>query len=110
MLVFAKNLRKRAEELGLSNAEVARRLGLSERRYAHYVAGRNEPDLNLLIKIAKILETTPRELIGFDGKSNEPSKRTLLYDRLLAAAKQLKDTDLEVVAAQAEAVAALRKK
>ena len=82
---------------------------MRERRYAHCVAGRNEPDLNLHIKIAKILETTPNELIGFDGKSNEPSKRTLFYDWLLAAAKHLKETDLEVVAAEAEAVAALRK-
>ena len=109
-MIFAKNLRKRAEELSLSNAEVARRLGLSERRYAHYVAGRNEPDLALLLKIAKILETSPDALLGFDGKGTEPSKRATLYDRLLAAAKLMKDTDLEAAAVQAEAVVVLRKK
>lgn len=42
---------------GLSlNCPVARRLNLTERRYAHYGAGRNEPDSALLIKIAEILE------------------------------------------------------
>jgi len=35
MDVFAKRLRTRARELGLSDAEVARRAGLTERRYGH---------------------------------------------------------------------------
>ncbi|WP_312890263.1 helix-turn-helix domain-containing protein [Rhizobium laguerreae] len=45
MDILSKRLRERAEQLGISNAEAARRVGLDERRYAHYVAGRREPDL-----------------------------------------------------------------
>jgi transcriptional regulator with XRE-family HTH domain len=110
MLTFAKNLKNRAEELGLSNAEVARRVGLSERRYAHYASGRNEPDLALLMKIADVLRTTPNDLLGFGTRQPEPSKRSILNDRLLAAAKVMKDADLETAAIQAEAIVAARKR
>ena len=52
MDVFATKLRERAAQLGISNAEVARRAGLSERRYGHYVSGVREPDLRTLLTIA----------------------------------------------------------
>jgi transcriptional regulator with XRE-family HTH domain len=110
MDIFAKNLKNRAEELGLSNAEVARRVGLSERRYAHYVSGRNEPDLALLLKIATLLRTTPNALLAFGSSKAEASKRSVLLDRLLLAANELKDVDLEISAIQAEALALVRKR
>lgn len=106
MDTLAKNLRKRAEELGLPHAEIARRIGLSERRYAHYVAGRNEPDLATLVRIATVLETTPNELLGF-GPETKRSKRSLMRDRLNAAASAMDDRELEITVIQAEAVASL---
>jgi transcriptional regulator with XRE-family HTH domain len=42
MDLFAKRPRERAQ-LGLTDAEVARRAGLNERRYGHYVRGNREP-------------------------------------------------------------------
>lgn len=105
MDTLAKNLRRRAEELGLPHAEIARRIGLSERRYAHYVAGRNEPDLATLVRIAKVLETTPNELLGF-GPEVRRSRRTMLRERLNAAATAMGDRELEITVIQAEAVAA----
>jgi transcriptional regulator with XRE-family HTH domain len=110
MDIFAKNLKNRAEELGLSNAEVARRVGLSERRYAHYVSGRNEPDLALLVKISGLLRTTPNDLLGFGSRQVESTKRSILFDRLSITANILKDADLEIIAIQAEAIAAARKR
>lgn len=103
---FAAKLRKRTEELQISNAEAARRVGLSERRYAHYVTGAREPDLATLVKIARVLETTPNDLLSF-GPEPKRSKRTLLRDRLLAATNALDDRALEIAVVQAEAVAAL---
>jgi transcriptional regulator with XRE-family HTH domain len=105
MDTLAKSLRKRAEELGLSHAEIARRVGLSERRYAHYVAGRNEPDLATLVRIATILESTPNELLGF-GSEMKRSGRDRLTDRLNVAVKSMDDRALEITVIQAEAVAA----
>ena len=77
---FASNLRKRAEELGISNAEAARRVGLSERRYGNYVAGRREPDLATLVRIAAVLETSPDRLLSF-GDPQTPSPRPAAQER-----------------------------
>lgn len=110
MKIFADNLRKRAEELGLSNAEVARRVDLSERRYAHYVSGRNEPDLALLVRIAEILNVTPNDLLTDVSGNSSKDNREILTQRLSAAAQVMTDQDLEAAAAQAEAVIAMRRK
>ncbi len=78
---------------------------MSERRYAHYVTGRNEPDLATLVRIARALQTSPNELLGF-GTEAKRSKRTLLRDRLSAAANAMDDRQLEMTVVQAEAIAA----
>lgn len=103
---FAGNLRKRAAELGISNAEVARRAGLTERRYGNYVSGRREPDLATLVRIARVLETTPNALLGFDeiGKG----KGDALRDKVSSAMNVLSKPDREVLAACAEAIVKLR--
>jgi transcriptional regulator with XRE-family HTH domain len=104
MELFSARLKRRAETLGISNAEAARRVGLSERRYANYVSGTREPDLATLARIAKILETTPNELLGF-GAEAKRSKRSTLKDRLNVAANAMDDRELEITVIQAEAVA-----
>lgn len=106
MELFAANLRKRAEELGISNAEVARRAGLSERRYGNYVSGRREPDLATLVRIAAVLGATPNDLLI----SNVPSKTRSELTRLRAvtALSVLSEEDLERVAIMLEALAADR--
>ena len=104
---FSKQLRLRAEMLGLSNAEVARKLGLSERRYSHYVTGAREPDLAMMVRIAKALATTPNELLGFSTVS-KATKKDVLVDRLAVAAAGLTTTELEIVLVQTEALAVRR--
>jgi transcriptional regulator with XRE-family HTH domain len=104
METFAAKLRKRAQELGISNAEAGRRIGLGERRYAHYISGAREPDLATLVRIAKVLETTPNELLGF-GAEPKRSKRAVLKDRLNAAANAMDERALDITVIQAEAVA-----
>jgi transcriptional regulator with XRE-family HTH domain len=103
---FAQNLKKRAAELGISNAEVARRAGLSERRYGNYIVGRREPDLQTLVHIAEVLETTPDNLLGV----NESEKQDLMLDKINSAVKSLSRSDKETVAAMIEGLANLRRK
>ncbi|MGC4024389.1 MAG: helix-turn-helix transcriptional regulator [Mesorhizobium sp.] len=105
MELFAANLRKRAEELGISNAEVARRADLSERRYGNYVSGRREPDLATLAKIAAVLQSSPNILLGYETNDGK-TKRRMLTDRLNVAAHAMGDRELEITVIQAEAVAA----
>jgi transcriptional regulator with XRE-family HTH domain len=106
MDIFAKNLRRRAEELGISNAEVARRAGLTERRYGNYVSGRREPDLATLLRIARVLESSPNKLLGFETSAK--GKSDALRDKINSAINTLSNSDREVLAACAEAIIKLR--
>lgn len=105
---FANNLRKRAEELGLSNAEVARRAGLSERRYGNYVSGRREPDLATLVRIARVLDTTPDRLLSFAGDAAATDGTEA--SRIASAVGALGPLDLETVAIMVEALAKARRR
>jgi transcriptional regulator with XRE-family HTH domain len=64
---LGEKLRQRARELGLTDTEVARRLGLSQARYAHYVNDKREPDFRTFVNICRILSTTPDRLFGVDA-------------------------------------------
>jgi len=102
MDIFTQRLRERAAQLGISNAEAARRSGLEERRYAHYVTGRREPDLETLVRIAQSLGTSPNWLLGED---DAPAGRNGLMDRLVMAGRAMSDAELATTVVQAEAVA-----
>lgn len=107
MTLLAPNLRKCAEALGLSNAEVARRSGLTERTYGNYVLGRTEPNLDVLLNIAKVLGVSVDALLGSTDLPLPPDPFT---ERLMATARVLSPADLEVVLVQAEAIHALRQR
>lgn len=107
MDVLAAKLRERAKQLGISNAEAARRCKLSERRYAHYVQGIREPDLQTLVNIASALETTPDQLLGVQDIP-VLGEQGRLMDRLTSAARVLSKNDLSLVVTQVEALASRR--
>ena len=106
MELFASNLRKRAEQLGIPHAEVARRAGLSETRYGNYVSGRREPDLATLVRIASALATTPSALLTSELSEAAPDELT--RQRTMAALTALHADDLERVAIMVEALATAR--
>ena len=93
MEVFGKQLRKRSKELGFSDAEVARRSGISERRYSNYVRNIREPDYATLLRICRTLNATPNELFGLTA----PSKRNSANEKLIALCNTLHAADLELV-------------
>ncbi|GAA6198709.1 hypothetical protein NBRC116598_41540 [Pseudophaeobacter arcticus] len=105
MDVFAENLRKRAKQLGISNAEAARLSGLEERRYAHYVSDRREPDLGTLVKIAGALRTTPNLLLGVADPVADDPKKAMLLERLSNAAASMSLKEFKILVIQAEAIA-----
>lgn len=107
---FAANLKKRAQELGLSNAEVARRAGLTERRYGNYITGRREPDLATLVRIANVLGSSPNSLLDFETTAKAPTADDLLKAKIASAMQTLSGNDLEVMAVAVEAVATHRSK
>ena len=102
---FSSNLKRRAEQLGISNAEVARRTGLSDRRYGNYVSGVREPDLATIVRIATILETSVDELLGLRGSERARSTEEVFQERISAALKALRQEDLARLVVMIEALA-----
>lgn len=100
MDVFVERLQQRTKELGLSNADVARRLDVNERTYGHYAAGRREPNLQMLTRIADALQSTPNFLLGVEDPS---SKKMSDKERLTSQAQTIVnalDTDRARLAVQ----------
>jgi len=63
--VFAEQLRWAREQSGMTQKQVAEKLGLHEGSYANYECGFRQPNLDMLVKIAKVLQTTPNALLDF---------------------------------------------
>lgn len=103
MDIFAKRLKERAAQLGISNAQAARLCGLDERRYANYAANQREPDLATLVKIARTLGVSADVLLGLEDATQKDARRSLI-DRLTVAATSLQDDQLSAVVTQVEAL------
>jgi transcriptional regulator with XRE-family HTH domain len=97
-------------ELGLSDAEIARRTGLSERRYGHYVTGEREPDLVTLTRISTTLGLTPNDLLLDDAETAAAPERTLLEERYRVALGALEMDDLHLALCQLECLVKARGK
>jgi transcriptional regulator with XRE-family HTH domain len=102
MKLFTKRVRERAKSIGLPLAEVARRAGLSERRFGHYASGRSEPDLASLIRIAEALDTTPNQLLGIEDAVDTADD--VLRRQVSAAVRLLDDHGLRVTLATVTAL------
>jgi transcriptional regulator with XRE-family HTH domain len=97
MQQFGNNLRRRAKELGLTDAEVARRVGISERRYGFYVTGDREPDLATLLRIVDILQTHADQLLR-PWNESEPSETDRLKAQIQSSAAALPGDRLQLLA------------
>lgn len=105
---FGARLAARARELGFSNAEVARRAGLSERRFGNYVTDTREPDLHTLRVLAGILAITSDELLGLTAPKAMTGRERLLA-RIGADLGQVTDADLKLISIEVRAVAVWRR-
>ena len=68
---FCGAVKRRRLELGLTQAELGRRLGVHGATVAETEAGRYEPTLSKLVAYATALETTVVELLGEVSSSVE---------------------------------------
>jgi transcriptional regulator with XRE-family HTH domain len=101
MELFAKRLRERAHQLNLSDAEVARRAGLAERRYGHYVRNTHEPDYATLVRICEALDVTPNDLL-LPAPAARQSVPERWLSRLVGAGRMLSIDDLQLAVRQIE--------
>ena len=63
-LQFCKNLKSVRLENGLTQKQVAQKLGVVESCYANWEQGRTEPNLEMLRKLSTLLNITIDELLN----------------------------------------------
>ena len=68
----ADRLKERRTNKGLTQKNVAEFLGITEHGYQNYEIGKQEPRLDMLIKLATHLDTSSDYLLGL---SDDPGKR-----------------------------------
>ena len=66
---YGNFIKERRSNLGLTQEEVAKRLGISQVAYGRYELGTREPNLDLIFRIAEVLEFKPGEF--FDNYVEE---------------------------------------
>ena len=97
-------MKARARALGLSDAAVARALGMAQRRYFAYVNETREPDFGTFIRICRVLRTSPDQVLGFTPQDDaQPGEGAAA--RAAAALAAMAGPDLERAASVLEALA-----
>ena len=87
----------------MSDAEVARRAGLTATRYGHYVSDYREPDLVTFSRICGVLGATPNEILAFEP---EPDGLEAIRAVVVRSAAFMDAATLETAARVMRALAA----
>ena len=58
---YGKYIKERRQKMGLTQTEVADKLGISQQAYGRYELGQREPDFKFIIEISKVLGCRPGE-------------------------------------------------
>lgn len=80
---LSKRLRARQQELGFSDADVARRLSITQRRYNNYAAGHREPPLDIVARLCGILKLDPADMIGVRRTATTEEESDLVRIQIL---------------------------
>ena len=61
--IFRDNVYARRKELGLTQSEAAKKMGVSQPAWAQIEAMRTAPGLGIVERVAEVLRTTPSQLM-----------------------------------------------
>lgn len=89
---WGDRLRERARALGLTDSEVARRVGMTQRRYSSYVNMTREPAFGDLLRICEGLGVTPDFVLGVgkpDAVNDDLRRARTALERMSAAQRML---------------------
>ena len=73
MSIFSERLKTARKKSPFSQKELAEMIGIATRNYQRYESGENEPSLQTLSKLAKILDTSSDYLIGIAEFDRNPA-------------------------------------
>lgn len=77
---FSERLKKHRKDIGLTQVDIASRLGISQQAYASWERGVKKPTQENLVKIAQILDVSIDYLVGnSEEKSDELDNIELLF-------------------------------
>jgi transcriptional regulator with XRE-family HTH domain len=93
---FAQELKRRVTELQLSQAEIARRSGVTSRAFNHYLIGRSEPKLATLLRIAAVLNCTPNDLLGVGTATGSVGKKRAMLSEISCLCATLNEKSLRL--------------
>ena len=105
---WGERLRDRARELGLTDTEVARRIGMTQRRYSSYVNMTREPNYADLLRVCGALGITPDYVLGVRPIEPRDDIERRAMDAL--GRMPLKARELALAAVEGMAAKAVRKK
>lgn len=92
MYKFISRLRELRLEQGKTQNEMAEQLKIPQRTYSNYEQGKAQPDLELLCRMADVLETSADYLLGrTQTPTEEPiqSEAAMLFDALPSEVKPI---------------------
>lgn len=72
---IGNRIRKYREEFGLSQTQLAERIGVSNSRVSNWEQGINRPDADMLAEICMALNVSPSLLLGIQISSEELNDR-----------------------------------
>jgi len=96
---IGRRIRKYREERGLSQRELAKRIGVSNSRISNWEQGVNRPDVDLLASICGALNVSPSELLDIrlaPGDMNAHERRVIMAYRTKVNLQQAVDILLGV--------------
>lgn len=81
--MFKSKLRSLREQQEFSQAEVCQRVGISSSSYSRYECGTNEPNLEMLKKLALLFDCTVDYLLEIEGSVADTDKVVDLSDFII---------------------------
>lgn len=99
---WGERIKARARELGMTDAAVARALGVAQRRYSAYANESRQPDFETLGRICRVLGTSPDAVLGFGPHADTDATLT----RITAVVSGMAEPDRLRAAAVVDALAA----
>lgn len=63
---FAINLKNVLAAENKTQQQLAEYIGTTQQTVSRWISGKNEPDLDTLLKICKYLNETPNSILGFE--------------------------------------------
>lgn len=74
--MFAENLKRLRRERGMSQEELASRLGVVRQTVSKWESGSSFPDANLLVNLAAVFQVSADELLGIKAETRSSSEKT----------------------------------